>query len=172
MDAVVPNIEELLKNLNHQLGLYRQLLDLVRAERECIVGVKIKELREHTYSKEALVDEITREESRRVHWLKEASRALQIPFNDLTMDILAKRLAPERFEALMSLKNTMLVLVKRVREHNADNKRLIEVALKDAQEMKKNILGLTSDQPKVYGPSGQMGGASADKGARFISKEA
>jgi flagellar biosynthesis/type III secretory pathway chaperone len=115
MDAVVPNLEELLKNLNHQFALYRQLVDIVRAERECIVGVKVKELRELTYSKEALVDEIQREETRRQFWLKDAAKSLGLKPSELTMDIVAAKFAPERYEAMMSLKNALVVLVKKIK---------------------------------------------------------
>ncbi len=44
-----PNLDELLKNLKHQLALYRQLVDLLRVEREHVVGVNLKEIREATY---------------------------------------------------------------------------------------------------------------------------
>lgn len=173
MEGQAPSIDELQKNLRHQLTLYRQLVDLLRAEREHIVAVRFKEIRESTYSKEALLDEIQREEFRRVRWVKEAANFLGVLEKDLTMELVASRIgAPEQFEGLMSLKHTMVHMVKKAREMNQDNQALVESALKDAQQLKRNILGLSSDQPQVYGPKGNMGGQAREQGARFFNKEA
>ncbi len=171
MDGMIPNIDELIANLKHQITLYRQMIDVVREEREHVVHVHLKELRESTYSKEAIIDEIQREESRRLQWLNAAAKILQMPAKEITIEIVGNRLAREHFEALMNLKNTLVVLVKKAREMNAENKKLVEMALHDSQEMKKNILGLTTDQPKVYGPKGSMG-QMKDSSARILNKEA
>lgn len=171
MDGMIPNIDELIANLKHQITLYRQMIDVVRDEREHVVQVHLKELRESTYSKEAIIDEIQREEHRRLEWLDAAAKILQIPAKELTIEIVANRMAREHFEILLNLKNTLLVLVKKAREMNAENKKLVEIALNDANEMKKNILGLTTNQPQVYGPKGSMG-QMKDSSARILNKEA
>ena len=171
MDGMIPNIDELIANLRHQITLYRQMIEVVREEHEHVVQVHLKELRESTYSKEAIIDEIQREETRRMRWLEAAAKVLQIPAKEITIEIVGNRMAREHFETLMNLKNTLLVLVKKAREMNADNKKLVEMALHDAQEIKKNILGLTTDQPKVYGPKGNMG-QMKDSSARILNKEA
>jgi flagellar biosynthesis/type III secretory pathway chaperone len=173
MEGQAPNLDELQKNLRHQLTLYRQLVDLLRTEREHIVGVRFKEIRECTYSKEALLDEIHREEFRRLRWVKEAAAFIGMAEKDVTMEIVASKIGgAEHFEGLMSLKHTMTHMVKKAREMNSENQKLVESALKDAQQLKRNILGLSSDQPQVYGPKGNMGGSAREQGARFFNKEA
>lgn len=173
MEGQAPSLEELQKNLRHQLSLYRQLVDLLREEKEHIVGVRLKEVRECTYSKEALLDEVYREEYRRQKWVKEAAVFLGIPEAEVTMEIVASRIAPnDQFETLVSLKLALTHLVKKAREMNNDNRALVESALKDAQQLKRNILGLSSDQAQVYGPKGNMGSGAREQGARFLSKEA
>lgn len=172
MEGQSPNLDELLKNLNHQLALYRQLVDLLRTEKDHLVGVSLKEIREATYAKEAILDEIHREEFRRQKWVKEAAALLAIDPKDLTMEIVASRFgAKDQYEPLISLRNTLTHFVKKAQEMNADNRRLVESALKDAQELKRNILGISSEKPQVYGPKGNMGTAQRDQ-ARFLSKEA
>lgn len=172
MEGQVPSIEELLKNLKHQVTLYKRLVDLCREERKQLVEVKLKELRDSTYAKEALLDEIQREEYRRSRWVADAAKLIGIPEKDVTLEIIGDKLAPkEMWEPILSLKNTLLVLIKKCAEMNKDNRRLAEGALRDAQQMKRNVLGLTSDQPQVYGPKGNMG-AIADKSARLLNKEA
>lgn len=172
MEGLVPKIEELINNLKHQITLHRQLTDLLREEKEHLIAVRFKEIREATYSKEAILDEIRREEFRRIAWTNEAAKAIGMPAKEITLEIIAKKIAsPEQFEPLMSLKNTLLVLVKKTKEMNGDNKRLVEVAIKDANEMKRNLLGISSGQPQVYGPKGNIG-AVRDQSARFLSKEA
>lgn len=172
MEGQAPNLDELMKNLRHQLALYRQLVDLLRDEKAQVIGAQIKELRESTYAKEAILDEINREEQRRLRWVRDAAGFLGMAESDITMEVIASKLGREQFESLMSVKNTLLVFVKKAREMNAETRRLVECALKDAQVMKRNVLGLTSDQPQVYGPKGNMGSAARDNGARLLSKEA
>jgi flagellar biosynthesis/type III secretory pathway chaperone len=169
---ILPNLEELQKNLRHQLALYRQLVDLLREEKEHMVAVRTKEVRECTYSKEALLDEIHREEYRRRRWSAEAARALGIPEKDLTVELVAQRMAPEQLEAYQSLKSTLVHMIKRAREMNDDNRRLAESALSDLQAMKKSILGLSADKPQTYGPKGAMGAGPRDQSARLLNKEA
>ncbi|RZA03990.1 MAG: flagellar protein FlgN [Proteobacteria bacterium] len=173
MDGLIlPNLEELQKNLRHQLALYRQLVDLLREEKEHMVAVRTKEVRECTYSKEALLDEIHREEYRRRRWVAEAAAALGLPEKEITIELVATRLAPEQLEAYTSLKSTLVHMIKRAREMNDDNRRLAETALQDLQTMKKNILGLTADKPQTYGAKGTMGTGSRDQSARLLNKEA
>ncbi|HEY8278242.1 MAG TPA: flagellar protein FlgN [Bdellovibrionota bacterium] len=171
MDGQSPNLDELQKNLKQQLTLYRQLVDVLRDEREHLVGVRFKEIREATYAKEAIFDEIQREEFRRKKWTQQAATVLGVPEKDVTMELVASKLFSEHFEALISLKNTLLHMVRKAKEMNADNKRLVESALKDADVLKRNILGLSSDKPQVYGPKGNMGGSGRDHSARFLNKD-
>jgi flagellar biosynthesis/type III secretory pathway chaperone len=173
MEGQAPNLEELDKNLRHQLTLYRQLIDLLREEHDHLVGARLKEIRECTYSKEAIFDEIQREEFRRQRWTRQAAAFLGVPEKEVTMELVAARIGgPEKYEPMVSLRNTLLHMVKKAKEMNLDNLRLVQSALKDAQEMKKSVLGLSSDQPQVYGPKGKMGGSVPDQSARFLSQEA
>jgi flagellar biosynthesis/type III secretory pathway chaperone len=88
------------------------------------------------------------------------------------MELVAAKIGgPEHYEAMISLRNTILHMVKKAKEMNLDNKRLVESALKDAQELKRNILGLSSSQPQVYGPTGNMGSNPRDQSARFLNKD-
>jgi flagellar biosynthesis/type III secretory pathway chaperone len=171
MEGLIPKIEELTANLKHQITLHRQLTDLLREEKEHLLAVRFKEIREATYAKEAILDEVRREEFRRQAWTSEAAKAIGISPQEITMEIVANKIAPEQFESLMSLKNTLLVLIKKTRDMNNDNKRLVEAAIKDTNEMKRNLLGISSGQPQTYGPKGNIG-AVRDQSARFLSKEA
>ncbi len=171
MEGQAPNIEELLNNLRHQLSLYKRLVDLCRVEREYLVGAKLKELRDCTYEKEALLDEIQREEYRRKRWVATAAEIIGVPETDVTLEIIGNKLAPrDMWEPILSLKNTLQVLIKKSAEMNKENRALAERALREANNMKRNILGLSSDQPQVYGPKGNMG-AIQDKSARLLNKE-
>ncbi len=173
MEGQAPNLEELQNNLKHQLALYRQLVDLLREEKEHIIAVRFKEIREATYAKEAILDEVQREEFRRSKWTSEAAKFLKVSEKDITMEMVATQIGgPALFEGLMSLKNALAHMLKKAKEMNLENKALVETALNDTQIMKRNILGLTSDKPQTYGPKGNMGGAGREQGARILSKEA
>ncbi|MCO5142366.1 MAG: flagellar protein FlgN [Oligoflexia bacterium] len=169
----IHSIEILTNNLKHQLSLYRQLIDLLRVEKEQIISINLKELRNSTYSKEAILDEITREEQRRKAWCAEAAQSMGVEEKIVTIEwIVAKIATGSEVDQLLSLKQALSHLVIKAREMNLENQALVKSALVDAQEMKKNILGLTTDQPKVYGKNGQLGPSSNDKNPRFLSKEA
>ena len=147
-------IEELKRNLQHQLTLYKRLLELVREEKDLLIKVDSKALRELTCSKEALIDELYREEFRRQKWLKKTAETYQRNFKDLTLETIASIEGPAHYEDLMSLRATLQMFIKKVQKSNWENKRVAEAAIKEAHEMKKNILGIVSDDPKVYGPKG------------------
>jgi flagellar biosynthesis/type III secretory pathway chaperone len=173
MEGQAPNLEELQNNLKHQLSLYRQLVDLLREEKEHVIAVRFKEIREATYAKEAILDEVHREEFRRLKWTAEAARFLGVNEKEITMEMVATHIGgPTLFESLMSLKNALSHMLKKAKEMNLENKALVESALNDTQVMKRNILGLSSDKPQTYGPKGNMGGNGREQGARFLSKEA
>jgi flagellar biosynthesis/type III secretory pathway chaperone len=171
MEGQSPNLEELQNNLRHQLTLFRQLVDVLRDEKDHLVAVRFKEIREATYAKEALFDEIQREEFRRRKWVTLAAPFLGVPEKDITMEMIASKIGgPENFESLISLRNTLSVMVKKAKDMNGENKRLVERALTEAQALKRNILGLSSEQPQVYGPKGNMGTNPRDSSARFLNK--
>jgi flagellar biosynthesis/type III secretory pathway chaperone len=173
MEGQAPSLDELQTNLKHQLAIYRQLVDLLREEKEHIVGVRLKEMREATYSKEALLDEAHREEYRRQRWVKEAAAFLKMKESEITMEVIATRMAPrDQHESMISLKLALIHMVKKAREMNTDNQALVETALRDTQQMKRSVLGLSSDKPQTYGPKGSMDSGAREQGARFLSKEA
>lgn len=166
-----PNLDELQKNLTHQLTLYRQLVDVLRDEKDHLVAVRFKEIRECTYAKEAIFDELQREEFRRRKWVQAALPVLAVAEKDVTMEMIAGKFAgPGQYEPLVSTKNALLHMVRKARDMNTENKHLVESALKDAHQLKKNILGLSSEQPQVYGPKGSMGTNPRDQSARFLNK--
>lgn len=99
MDGTIPKIEELTKLLKHQLQLYMQLTDLLRTEHSAVVGVHLKELREATYAKEAIIDEIQREEQRRQLWLNDLAIGTGVSVKESTMERVAN-FYPDHFERL------------------------------------------------------------------------
>jgi flagellar biosynthesis/type III secretory pathway chaperone len=172
MDGQAPNLDELQKNLRHQLTLYRQLIDVLRDEKEHLVAVRFKEIRESTYAKEAILDEIHREEYRRQKWVEQAASFIGVAVKEVTIELIATKIGgPDLYEPLVSLKNTLIHMVGKAKEMNGDNRRLVESALKDSQELKKNILGISSEKPQVYGPKGNMGSNTRDHSARFLNKD-
>jgi flagellar biosynthesis/type III secretory pathway chaperone len=173
MDGQSIDFEFLQQVLRKQLALYRQLVDLLRAEREHVVAVGLKEIREDTYGKEALIDEIQREEAKRRRWLAEAAPLFGFTEAECSLERIAQhKLASAQAETLLSVRQALLHLVRKAQEMNEDNRRLVESALKDAEQLKRNVLGLSSDQPQVYGPRGAMSTVGPDRSARFLSKEA
>lgn len=172
MDGIAPEINHLIDNLNHQLGLYRQLIDLLRDEREHLIAVRTKEIREATYSKEAILDEIQRAEFQRKKWTKSAAHILNMSEKELTMEIISLKLgAANNQQNLANLKSSLVLLITKAREMNSENLKLVHAALKDVQEMKHSVLGISPDKAQTYGPKGNMGNSTRDQSSRLLSKE-
>jgi flagellar biosynthesis/type III secretory pathway chaperone len=95
---------------------------------------------------------------------------MHMPVTEITLKLIASKYAPESFEALMSVQNALIMLVRKCKELNDENKALVEGALQDTQVLKRNVLGMTSEQPKVYGPKGNMN--QKENTSRILNKEA
>ncbi|MEK6704683.1 MAG: flagellar protein FlgN [Candidatus Poribacteria bacterium] len=159
--------------IQRQIGLHRQLLDAVRAEREALISADLKRIQDITTLKQSVLNKIQRVETERLQFLAELVVTFKKPLRELTLTniiVIAQGEDIKAAEQLRSGYNALNVLIQRITEQNKDNKILVEKSLEHVFEMKKNVLGESVPKSELYTPRGQKIGGIG--GARLISKEA
>lgn len=168
------HLADIHQSLQALIGLHRQLLEVVRKEREALVQADLAGIQEATFTKEALVEQIRAEDSRRARALAEISLALRMPVRELSLGnlvITVQGSHSAQAEQLRSSFNALQVLTRRIAEQNQYNRELIERSLEHVHNMKQNVLGESVPAAGTYGAQGQKLNRGAS-GARWISQEA
>lgn len=168
----LPN-DTLQHTLSQLVGLYRQLLDIVRAEREALTQADKKGIQDAAFAKEAMLQALQAAERARTSAVAEIAVAWMRPVAELTLGAIIREIEPhdaKRAEQLRSSLNALVLLVQRVQEQNEYNGALIERSLENIQVMKGNILGAADPSAQTYTPQGQK--SAAGQQARLISQEA
>lgn len=171
MDGQIPNLENLFEILRRELALHKELLALVKSEKEALVAVNIKGIRDATFNKESLLSDVQREEASRRRWVADLANHTGLSEAELTAEKVAEIYGSQYFESLVSLRNALRFILLQLKEVNSENQRLTENALRESQLMKENALGMTGDRAATYGPRGNMGMAK-EKNSRILSREA
>jgi flagellar biosynthesis/type III secretory pathway chaperone len=170
VDEILSQIYRILHKLT---GLHRQLLEVVRAEREVLVQADIKEIENITRAKQALIEEIHQVEGQRLKHTAELAIQWKRPYRDLTLPNIVIAIQgddPKSAESFRSVYNTLTILIQRISDQNSDNKALIECSLEHVHQMKKNVLGSATEKANLYNQQGQP--ANKHLSSRLISKEA
>jgi flagellar biosynthesis/type III secretory pathway chaperone len=143
--------------LQRMIGQHRQLLDIVRAERESLLNADLRATQEVTLKKEMLLHSLHETEQDRIERIAELAVELRVQPETLTLRTLIRDVEP-RFpvwaQKLQSVLNALNVLIERVQEQNRENKILVENFLKHLNEMKRNVLGEAEPKADVYSQGG------------------
>ena len=170
------NVTLIYESVQKLVGFHRQLLDVVRQEREALVNADLKSLQETTSAKEQIIEAIRAQETKRLKATSELTLDWKRPFKDLTLTniiIAIQGVDPKGAEALRSTYNALTILIQRTVDQNKANRELVERSLEHVHNMKKNVLGETVPRSNTYSQQGQRVNATgAQRGSRLISKEA
>jgi hypothetical protein len=162
--------------LQRLIGLHRTLLELVRSERDALLGADLKLIHEATLAKEAVIEQIRAVEAERARSMAAflaAHPALRGPGGAPTLTELLQGLEPQEpalASRLQSARNALQLLVTRILEQSAGNRAICERTLGHLERMKKNVLGEASPHSERYSQQGQRVGAAPP--ARLVSREA
>ncbi len=171
--AVEQGLTEIYQVLQKLVGFHRQLLDVVRLEREALLNVDLKSVQETTLAKEGLIQLIQQSESERIKLVTLLAVKWKKPVKELTLSklIIEVQATDQKFaEQLRSMFNTLNLLTERIIEQNKENNRLAENALSHVDQMKKNILGEAAPKSDTYTSHGKKTASST--APHFFSKEA
>lgn len=167
------HLDSIYKSLQSLLGYHRQLMEVVRGERDALASAEVKRVQDSTLQKEALVASIRQCEQRRLEDVSALALFWKRPLRELTLSqiiIAVQGFDLKRADALRSVYQSLQVLVSRIQEQNRYNRELVEKSLSNLDLMKRNVLGESAPKTSTYDLHGQKsnkGGSS-----RLISREA
>ncbi len=166
-------VGQIYQNLQKMTGFHRQLLELVRLERQALVQADRTAIHAHAVDKLRIVEEIQQAEMLRLKLIGELAAIKKKSINELTLPKLIISLQgddPKSADQFRSTLNALTILIQRIDDQNKDNKILIERSLSNIDEMKKNVLSEARGKANTYNPQGQR--SSVAQPHRMISKEA
>ena len=154
---------KLIDILENEIKIYRHLLELVRREKEILISPDLEELNKSNEAKEAMVSK-----------LKKLERERQVISRELAEDVGANSDSPRLMEIatkfdqikgdkLRSLHATLELLVKRIREYNHENERLVRSALENIQGAMGAIKNQISEK-STYQKGGKLDNQAVSSG--------
>ncbi len=169
MEKLLSQIYQILQKL---IGQHRQLLDVIRAEREALVEANVKLIQDTAAIKQNIIEAIHQTESLRVKSMVQLGMDLKRPFRELTLSAIILEIQgrePKIAEQFQTVFNVLNILIQRISEQNQNNRTLIERSLEHVHKMKKNVLGEASQKAATYSQQGQR--VSVPQTAKLLSKE-
>jgi hypothetical protein len=162
-------IQKLDENLVSIIKVYRQLLSLVRKEREILIAANLDDLQQNNKAKEAtLIKARQLEEGRLVVARSLAQQHGLDPETTRLLDF-ARHFGGATGDRLRQLHSVLDLLLKRVKEFNQQNELLVHSALDAVTGSMSNIRDTISEK-RVYKAGGQMQSSHAEAG-QLVSKE-
>jgi flagellar biosynthesis/type III secretory pathway chaperone len=162
-EKLISNLEELTKN-------YRQLLDLVRKEKQLLIDAKTDFINDSNLQKEILLNKIQELDALRINYASEVAEKLNISKSDVRLLNIANHLGGSYGDKLRSQHAALEMLLKRVSEINKDNATYAEAAVqtvgKALESIRETLMGQKTYQNKGKYQQG------ADKSGHLVSKEA
>ncbi len=170
MKKVLDQFFQILENL---VGLHRQLLDLIRIEKEALISADLKKVQEITNAKEVLLSSIQSTEIERQKLVSEFSIIMKIPRKELTLSRLIIQIQADykkHADRFRSALNALSFLIRRITDQNKENSVLVKESISHIEQMKENVLQENSKKSEIYSNKGNKINPSRD--SRLISKEA
>lgn len=170
MDAIVEkSYNKLVSNLEEITTLYRQLLEIVRKEKEILLSAKVDELIENNVVKDQTLMKIRLADALRLKHAQELALLIKADYeNPRLLDIAQK--VPQPFgEHLRSLHATLDLLISRLVEFNRDNESYAQTALSTLTGTMNDIRETLTGK-KTYEKKGQYK-TGPEVSGNFVSKE-
>jgi flagellar biosynthesis/type III secretory pathway chaperone len=167
------SVAQLYQILQKLIGHHRQLMDVVRAEKQALLAADVKQIQDVVVQKQGIIEAIRQAEHDRVKAVSQLAIIWKKPAAELTLPNIIIALQGDDLKSADQLRgafNTLTVMIGRISEANNDNRALVEKSIEHIDAMKKNVLGEAVPQANTYTQRGQK--ANSAKGARLISKEA
>jgi hypothetical protein len=161
-------VVQLEANLEDLIRVYRHLLGVVRREKEILILAQLNELNENNKAKELTLLKAKELEESRMKIVKDL--AIQENLTGVTKLLdFAREFGGEVGERLRRLHSVLDLLLKRVREHNQMNEKLVKSALENITGAIGSIRDTLKDKP-TYKKGGAVTQRPAESG-QLVSKE-
>lgn len=161
--------ERLAGNLEDITKLYRQLLEVVRREKEILLAADREKLDENNQQKEQLLHKLRLTETLRAKHAVELAHLLGADEENPRLLELASKFDLQRGDKLRGFHSALDMLIKRISELNKENAEYAESALKTLHGALENVKD-TLGGKKTYEKKGQYK-AGPQQAGNFVSKE-
>jgi flagellar biosynthesis/type III secretory pathway chaperone len=146
--------QELIQILEVMTKNYRQLLELVRKEKEILIKAQPEAIQECQNQKEILIKEISELDTKRLEVVQRIARDLNLANDEIRLLEIAKRIPVVLGDKLRSQHAALDLLLKRLSEINKQNEAVAEMALANVNFALNNIKETLMGQ-KTYQNKGQ-----------------
>jgi len=162
-------VDSLIQVLEEQIKVYRQLLEVVRKEKDILVSANLDDLNENNRNKETLLIKVRALESDRLGLAGEVYANMSLPGETPRLLEIARHLPDEAGNKLRSIHSVLELLLKRVQEYNRQNEQLVQSALNNITGAMNAIKGTLADKP-TYQKKGEVEGHTSS--GQLVSREA
>lgn len=162
-------LAELYQQLQKLLSLHRQLLELLRTEKQALVDADVTKIEELALSKQGLLDQIAFHDELRRKLIAQLSPGGGDAITLSKVAIIAQGIQVKLGEQFRSVQQALSHLLGRIEEQGSYNRQLVEQSLETLVQMKRNILGSEAPRANTYSARGQQN--NNNSGARLISRE-
>ncbi len=158
---------KLVEVLEHEVTVYRHLLELVRKEKDILISPEVEELNASNEAKEAMVTKLKLLERNREKVSRELAETLGLEEEPPRLQEIAAKLGFERGDKLRTIQTTLQTLIKRIKTLNQQNEALVQSALSSIHGAMDAIKENLAEKP-TYEKKGKMDQKPGS--GRFVSK--
>lgn len=157
-------------NLEEITKLYRQMVDVLRKEKEHLIKAEIDKLDESNKLKEAIIVRLKSLDALRVKYATDLTEQLGLDINQPRLLEIARKLGGSKADKLRCVHAALEILMKKIPELNKENEQYVKSALSNVNGAIDNIKG-TLAGPSTYRREGLKEKGSEVTG-NLISREA
>ena len=146
------SFEKLALHLEELTKHYRQLLDVVRKEKDLLILTDVEKLNENNLLKEQLIFKIKSLDGLRINYSTELSMALGLDTQKIRLLEIAQKMGGPRADKLRTFHSALEMIIKRLTDLNQSNAKYAESALKNVnsamKSFKETLMGQKTYQNK------------------------
>lgn len=146
--------EKMIANLDDMLKNYRQLLDLVRKEKDLLITSNLEMLNENNNLKEQTIIKIKALDATRMTYASELAHFVQADTAQPRLLEIAQKMGGTEGEKLRTMHSALEMVIKRLSEINKGNVIFAESALKTVNSALENFKDALTPQ-KTYQKKGK-----------------
>lgn len=157
-------------NLEEMTKFYRQMLDLLRKEKEYLINAEIEKIEESNRQKDFILSRLKSLDALRGKYAADLAEQLALnPEHPRLLEI-ARKLGGPRADKMRSVHATLEILIKKIPELNKENEQYVQSALNHIKGAMDNVKE-TLAGPKTYRREG-LKEKGPEQSGQLISREA
>jgi len=145
-------------NLEEITKYYRQMLDLLRREKDILIKAEVEKIEENNKQKELILSRLKSLDALRVKYASDLALQLALDPTQPRLLEIAREIGGLRADKLRGIHAALEILMKKIPELNRENEQYVQSAMTHVQGAMNNVKGALSG-PTTYRREG-----SKDKG--------